>query len=351
MIALNSYIISIIILLLIIPVLLATAEEIDSAKLSMRDDVREKAQRRELTDWLSLQAIAEIEFGQEQQIPYRGKRIKIDELSSTLDLELEFELSEKVGIEVVFEAEDVKSDIDIDETIIKIELEDTEIEFGKMNVPFGKFSSHFISDSVTNFAETKAKSLVLNYQLHDALDLSLFTYKGDVKKVGGSSIDWGIASEYSLNDSLKFGVGYISDLADAQEIELEDNNYEKRVSGLNSFVQYEVGKFLLNAEYIAALNDFQEFEDDRNRQKAWNIELIHFPTEHTEWALRYAGSEELENQPKSQYGISGTWHLNEKVSLTLEYLRNKYQKGLAEDDEERYLKKSNGLLGRLAIAF
>lgn len=53
-----------------------------------------------------------------------------------------------------------------------------------------------------------------------------------------------------------------------------------------------------------------------------------------EWALRYAGSKELEDEPRKQIGVAGTWHINKKVSLTMEYLHSKYKAGFAEDDQE-----------------
>lgn len=70
------------------------AEEGPVHQYKTRDVKRDAAKRYELTDWVSLSAVAEIELGREHQAPSKGYRIKTDEFSSSLDVEIILEASD-----------------------------------------------------------------------------------------------------------------------------------------------------------------------------------------------------------------------------------------------------------------
>lgn len=217
----------------------------------------------------------------------------------------------------------------------KIELEEAEIEFGKGALPFGEYHSRFITGSPVDFSEINAKNLTISRSLLDEIDLSLFLYNGKAKKAGADSrsVEWGISTEIKPSEQWTVGFGYVSDLADADEIPLEDtgDRYEQRVSGLAIHSRLEAGKFGFTTEYIAAIEAFKEFDTDRNKPRVWNFELTHYLIPNKlEWTVRFAGGNELEDEPHRQTGVAGTWHIVKHIDVTLEYLQNDYKIGLAQ---------------------
>lgn len=318
-----------------------------------QDKSRDEENRHEITDWLSLAAEIKLEQKHESQVAFNDTKSTVNESTNSIELDFFLEASDTLKGELALEIDDEKKRFKIDEAIALFELGKTEIELGKTTLPFGEYSTNFINDSSTIFAETKAKGLIVRHTPFDELEFSLFAHKGDVKSINtnSNSLDWGIATEFSPNNSWKFGIAYISDLADAEDLEFEDNQYEKRVAGIAANGLYELGDYEITVEYISALDSFSEFDFDRNKPSAWNIELSHSVSEKTEWALRYSGSKELEDEPRRQYGISGKWHINKNMTWGLEYLKSDYKNDFAEDSQERPLSKSKGFATELNILF
>ena len=317
------------------------------------DEISEEENRYEITDWLSLEATIELEQNREYQCSSNTAETKLDEFSKSFDVEFFIQASNMLKGGLTLEYDDENGGFLIDEAVAIIELDTTEITVGKTMLPFGNYSSNFISDSPVSFADTKGKGLIISHQFKENVELSIFGYKGDTSKANSASnsIDWGVTTEYSPNESWKIGAAYISDLADAEDIEFEENLYENRVAGISAYSHYDFNDFTFSTEFTSSLNSFQEFDEDRNRPKAWNIELAHKISERMEWALRYSGSKELEDKPFKQYGISGTWHINKKLSLSLEYLESDFNEGLAEGFQERSLLKSKTIAAQLGLSF
>ena len=88
-----------------------------------------------------------------------------------------------------------------------------------------------------------------------------------------------------------------------------------------------------------------------NRPRAWNVELAYYPERNFSLAVRVEGSRELQDAPKLQGGVSGTIRITNTVYLSLEYLRSDFERGLAEDAEEREIEKGYQLGGLLTIEF
>ena len=316
------------------------------------NDVSDKEHRHRITNWLSLAATIEFEQGQERQVASDDTKTKSDEFSKSFDLEFFLELSENLKSDIALEYDDENGGFLVDEANVIFDLDVTKIEIGKTTLPFGKYSTNFINDSPIKFAEIKAKSVIISYKAKNNIDLSLFTYRGHAKSSNTNRIKWGSTTEFSPSESWKFGVGYLSDLADSEDIDLGANiSNENRVAGISAYSLYKFSNFNLSTEFTSALDGFQEFEEDRNKPLAWNLEFAHKLSNKFDWALRFAGSRELKDEPYRQYGISGSWQINKKMTLSLEYLENDFINGLAENIQERPLKKSKGIAAQLSISF
>jgi len=161
----------------------------------------------------------------------------------------------------------------------------------------------------------------------------------------------GITAEIKANEFLNVGLSYISDLADTNSLDFDNNKYSKGIDGLGVNASVKHNKLKLSAEAISALGNFKELDNDRNKPQAWNLELNYAPSKIMDWTVRYAGSKEIEDEPYKQLGISATWHTNKNIHFTVEYLRNNYKRGLVTDEQDNLLDKSKLIAGRMSILF
>jgi len=67
--------------------------------------------------------------------------------------------------------------------------------------------------------------------------------------------------------------------------------------------------------------------------------------------LRLEGSNEVEDAPQLQGGVSVAWRITRNASLTLEYLRGYYKQGLATDSGNHDLDKVHQVVGQLSVEF
>ncbi len=204
-------------------------------------------------------------------------------------------------------------------------------------VPFGEYPSHFVSGPLTEFGETRDKGMILSWSPGDWLELSVAAYEGRAREVGrsGREIDWGLAIESSGRLGT-VGLSYISDLADSDERFLEDeaNRYSNRVDAISGYAVAGWGSFEANIEYTRALDQFAELDADRDQPEAWNAELAWFPGGQFEIAVKLEGSDEWDEMPRRQYGISVGRVFGDSIFARAEFLRGDYRSGFAETEDE-----------------
>jgi len=312
---------------------------------------REAGRKREITDWFTLSGLFELEYNfQRFSLSDTSNHTHDDGLDAFLQLGLQVSPFTWMTAEFIYDyALDSFSDWNsndahtLDEATVSLEANDFELVAGKQYLPFGVYFSSFVSNPILEFGETRDRGVTLSYVPGDRLEFSSFAYTGQAKESGskGASLDWGLAAEVSPSDYVSFGVSYLSDLADSQEGLLDDFNdrYETRVDALSAFATIEYDRLELTAELVSALDSFEELDSDRDKPRAWNVELAFYPEGDFEWALRLEGSDELEDAPRLQGGASVAWRITKYASVTLEYLRGSYEPGLAEDDDDRELDK------------
>ncbi len=306
-----------------------------------REERREAGKEHVLTDWLLFRGLSELEWlGESLKTDASPGSFSQDELVLTLQLGIEATASDWLSGEVILEYDSEVDDVLLDEAILKLELENWEVEAGSIFVNFGEYFSHFATGPILEFAETKGEpGLIVSYGFGDALDLSVFAYDGLSRRAGDSPEEepgWGLAIEGAIGDSGSYGVSYISNLADAEEELLEefDNQYINPVDALSAYLVAGFGEYELTAEFVAALVTFDELESGFRRPSAWNIELAGYPSRSFSWALRLEGSRQLVDAPTIQGGISGTWRIWESAYLSVDYLYGKFSKESYEIDDD-----------------
>ncbi|NND80995.1 MAG: LbtU family siderophore porin [Gammaproteobacteria bacterium] len=347
---------------LCLPVLTARGALGDSAAAESSRIYRSPEERRdaglgrELLPWLKVSGLLEAErerldFEFENNVEQRED----DGTVLTLQVGLDITMSELMSAEITLETErDTATTSKVDEAILIIEFDPVELELGRLSAPFGEYYSHFIIGPLLEIGETVTDGAVLAWDINDYFELSVGALHSAVSAAGSGSLDWAMNLEF-VNDteSIKLGLGYLSDLAESDEQLLSEfeGDYNHRVGAINAYALFGFSNMEITAEYVAATGAFSGFEAELDRPRAFNIEWAYFLSDAAQLALRYETSHELEDAPKSQAGINLTWRPNRYVLLSLEYLRARYARDFVFDDEDNMLLRGDSVAGQIAIEF
>ena len=323
-------------------------------RYTTREERRDDGHRYEFGEWLSLAGIAEAEYERETLTNHEDRaKDTVNESPWSLELVAEITPLEWLKAELVYEYDSEVDDIKLDEAILAFETGAFELELGKLFVPFGEYFSHFVSGPSIEFAETSGRSAVLSYGPSDEFDLALFVVRGLARKEDrrGQEYDWGLALEVAPLEFATFGLSYLSDLADAEEmlLEDEDNRYSRKVDALSGYMLLGFDWIEFSAEFVHALDSFAELDPDRNEPLAWNTELAWFPNDVLGIALRFEGSKELEDEPRQRSGVALMWQVYTRVFLTVECLQGSFRRDFAEDSLEREARRIRQYAAQLSI--
>jgi hypothetical protein len=266
---------------------------------------------------------------------------------ATAQVQLEVEVNENIGGHVVFLYEEVEGEddtVEVDEALIHLTHPFDVIGGrvglygGKMYVPFGKFNSHFVSDPLTlELGETNDTALYLDYLWGDWVEFKTGFFNGEVDTVGdNNSIDSFVAAvEVTPAEGLSFGLSYISDLAESDgELVTDESLYRSSIAGGAAYLSASYGLFTFEAEYLAALEDFDrdlieanlDLGDDASgltgrRPRTWNLELALTPAEGWEVAVKAEHAKDFLDDVR-RHGIVVAHGLFRNTSLALEYLHS-----------------------------
>lgn len=305
------------------------------------EERREAGLKRHITPWLTVSGLAEGEYIYNDYDVKKGKAGDSGrDRAANLQLGFVASPNEFFSAELITEFDTESNKAVIDEAYIAFEKSDWELSLGKMFTPFGTFFSSFVSSPILEFGETQANEVaMLTYGPSDDLEVSLAAYRGRAVRQGGgdSEWSWALGSEVWLNQDWSFGLSYQSDLLDSSGRILAEYNdrYVEQVAGVSGFLLWAGDMFEISLEALGATGRIRELDPDRNRPWAWNVELLHFRMDaNYEIAFRVEGSEELEDEPKFQYGAAITWRTAKHASLTLEYLHGEFDGTLATTDED-----------------
>ena len=111
------------------------------------------------------------------------------------------------------------------------------------------------------------------------------------------------------------------------------------VPAWNAYALFGFDGYEATVEFVISDGAFRELDREEDAPCAWNIELAVFPTAKFEYAFRWEYSEELADEPRWRYGISGTLRPFKQLSLSLEYLRGDFKENFVEDDVGRSLER------------
>lgn len=256
---------------------------------------------------------------------------------ATVELWADVDINENIGasLSVLWE-DDADSSIELDQAVIFLRHPQSfwshYVTFagGKMYLPFGDFSSVFISDPLTlELGETNRIAAVFGLQ-GDFLTLKVGAFNGKVDTSDKDRIDSWVASlEVAPLEGLTLGVSYLSDLAES-DIELLQNGaeelYTSSVAAGGAYLSWAWSAFALQAEVISALENFsdeviqvsEEYLTGK-RPWAWSLELSWVPAQRWQLGVKAEGAEDFQDDLK-RYGAVVSRGLFRNTVLGLEYL-------------------------------
>jgi len=262
-----------------------------------------------------------------------------DVVLATFELGINAELNELVkGRALLLWEEDDTEPIDLDEATITLGGSDripVYLTAGRMYVPFGVFSSHFISDPlVLELGETRESAILAGYG-NSMVEVQAAVFNGDLHE-GNDGINNVVASAtVTPVDGVRFGGFWISDIGESDVLqELAEGRFEEadpavheEVHGVGAFLHAEVWKLALDVEYITATKDFASglFGDEALCPAAWNAELAFHSGARWEIAAKAEGSDDFPEFPETQCGVAGSVAITDSATLAVEFLHGEYE--------------------------
>jgi hypothetical protein len=210
--------------------------------------------------------------------------------------------------------------------------------------------------------ETREKAVLLGME-HEGFSVSGYLFNGDVNEEGEDNQieSFGFDANYAYDDEEGFdvlaGASYISNIADSDGLEdgLGIEEIADYVAGYDVYLHVGWADFFVEAEYMAAADDFEPSElatedGDGAEPSVWNLELGYNWDwgKNLEIVVKYAGSDESEGLgfPEKRYGLCFNQDIYEGVIVSLAYLNDDFEDADVDGRDDRDV-----VYGQIAIEF
>jgi hypothetical protein len=289
----------------------------------------------------------------------------------TVELGLEAVLHEYVSANLLLKGEALDSDDKIfwDEAFFTIQKQGVHAYFigGKRGQPFGLFESLFINDPITcdlyEVAKTGA-TLGATFESFE-IDISATLYKGEtlMDKISGAGYGFsrdnapGYAAKNDVNSFiLNATLSPVENLILSAYFNSEPGDGDRNTTAGVS-AHYEITDFILDVEYIGAINREKHFTDNQEyNESAWFVSIGYQVMDPLLAAIRYENFDDDQSGNQDEhldyrYSIGLTYTLFESdsfaCSLSGEYRKSEYElsNGSSADDS------MNEFFTRIAIEF
>lgn len=238
----------------------------------------------------------------------------VRDISQSIQLDVVFQPADWLELELVYEYEHVEKISTIDEFFFTVSSwGGFSLTGGKFFLPFGEYSSYFVTGPELEFAETRGRGVNVSYewQLETSagkVAINVFAYDGTAQQRGSGNerISWGASLEWPVNKYWHISIGYLSDLADSDAGFLQDNEnlFDQQVDAAAVFVQWQRVHYVAQFEYVTALEKFTELDQNVAKPRAWNVEVSMPVFEGWQMAFRAQGTRDLDEAPQRGYGIA-----------------------------------------------
>lgn len=290
----------------------------------------------------------------------------------TIELGAEVKFHEWVTGKFLLKGENLDGDNDRvfwDEASITVQKEGFPLYFvgGKRTQPFGVFNSHLINDPITQdcYEVVKAGATIGFTPDFLGLDISATAYKGEVLADKLSEAGYGWARDPDPNpdptDDVNSYIFNVS-LAPIKGLKLSayfdsEPGQKDRNETAGGTIEYKIGLFTFDAEYIKALNrEVNATAAKEYRESAWFGAIAFQVADPLEIAVRYEAFDDdidgdQDGHLENRYSIGANYKLFEKdnftTTLMFEYRRSNYEKAAGSAAQD----KADEVFARLAFNF
>jgi hypothetical protein len=290
----------------------------------------------------------------------------------TVEIGLEADLHEYVSANLLLKGEALDSDDDRifwDEVFFTIQKEGFPVYFigGKRPQPFGTFESLFINDTITcDLYEVAKTGATLGASFEPfGIDISATLYKGETLIDRVSDAGYGFTRDnsagYAADDDIKsyilnMSLSPVENLTLSAYFDSEPGDGDRdTTAGVSA--HYEISGFILDGEYIGAIDREKHFTDNLEyNESAWFVSLGYRIMDPLLAAIRYESFDDGQSGDQDEhldcrYSIGLTYTLFENDNFTCnlsgEYRKSEYElsSGSSADDD------LNEFFARIAIEF
>ena len=290
----------------------------------------------------------------------------------TVELGLEADLHEYVSANLLLKGEALDSDDDRifwDEVFFTIQKEGFPAYFigGKRGQPFGMFESLFINDPITCDLYEVAKTGATFGATFEpfGIDISATFYKGEalIEKVDEAGYGAGRdnTSGYTASDDVKsyilnMSLSPVENLTLSAYFDSEPGDGDRNTTAGVS-AHYEIAGFILDGEYIGAINREKYYTDNQEyKESAWFVALGYQIMNPLLAAIRYESFDDGQSGDQDEHldyryslGLTYTLFENDNFACNLlgEYRKSEYElsPGGSADDN------LNEFFARIALEF
>jgi len=272
-----------------------------------------------------------------------------------VEFELNAEITESIDASLGFtyDLEDDHGELDV--YSISWETERATLSLGLQELPFAGSESQFFTDPLTAFGTLDARSIIADFEVVDGLEITAAAYRGFAARAGSSlnSADWVVGATATPADGVELTLAYLSDLADSDErlLDDEDNRYEQKVPAISLLAVWSHEALQFSVEATKALRSFDALDEQTNRPDALSAEIGWAWRDDVDLAVRFERSRELAEAPRSRAGLAAIWRFHPNAALAVEWLRGRYARDFAFDDDDNPLSRNNFIGAQLTIRF
>lgn len=316
------------------------------------EERREVGEGINIAEWLVVSGLIEVERHiSEYRIRSQGgdyyRQTQREVTAKTLQVALKASYLEWLELDLVYEYENQeKEESEIDELVISAELGQWGIKVGKQYLPFGEYFSHFATDPLVEFGETRARALVLDWAPQENVELSLYLTDDSVSDSipSKASNTWGAALNYTgKNSGLRYGIHYLDNIGISQAFTLPEADEVLPTNTVPAVCLYFLwpinSKLEASSEVVGVLSTFADVEPANDTPWAFNWEISWSVNDRLQLSSRFERSRELEEAEEHNIGVSVAYRPLQHAVFSFDILRGRYEHGALTDENDAVIRR------------
>lgn len=251
-----------------------------------------------------------------------GNESYSDLVVATVELGLAAEINDKVSAEVIalYEEDDTELDIDVATISIANIIGPVNLDLGKMYVPFGRFETALVNDTLVLEVGETNKTAALFGMEQNGLSVGAYVFDGDADREQHVE-NYGVTLSFE-QDNFAVGLDYISALTESDA--LSEEAWDEHSPAFSLSGRLTAGEINLVAEYLAATSELVlEGETEGVEPEVLHLEAsigVSLNEQPVTFAVAYQQTDDAAGYlPEERLSLGCSTDIYENVSLGLEF--------------------------------